>query len=69
MFLRDRKIKKPSVNNNIAILYLPKPVTLKPRSTIEIDMKIQIDFPRDVYEYLNVYVYLNITYYRHLKAI
>lgn len=42
------RVKRPFVNNNIAIIYLPRPVTIQPRATLEIDLKLKIDLPPDV---------------------
>ena len=41
---RDKNVKKPFFNNNVAILYTPKSITLKPRSSKEINMGIIPDY-------------------------
>ena len=42
---RDKNIKKPFLNNDIAILYTPKSLTLKPRSSKEINMGVILNYP------------------------
>ena len=42
---RKRNVKKPFISNRVAILYTPRPITLKPRSTVELDMKLTFDYP------------------------
>ena len=41
---RDKNVKKPFFNNNVAILYTPKSITLKPRLSKEINMGIIPDY-------------------------
>ena len=41
---QKRNVKKPFISNRVAILYTPRPITLKPRSTIELDMKLTFDY-------------------------
>ena len=41
---RDKNVKKPFVNNDIAILYIPKSLTLKPRSSKEINMGVILNY-------------------------
>ena len=41
---RDKNIKKPFVSNNVAILYLPRAITLKPRSSKEINFGISFNY-------------------------
>ena len=42
---RDRNVKKPLFINDIAILYTPKSITLKPRSSKEINMGVILNYP------------------------
>ena len=42
---RDKNVKKPFFNNDIAIFYTPKSITLKPRSSKEINMGLILDYP------------------------
>ena len=42
---RKRNVKKPFLSKNIAILYTPKPITLKPRSSYELNMGITFHYP------------------------
>ena len=42
---RDKNVKKPFFNNDIAIFYMPKSITLKPRSSKEINMGLILDYP------------------------
>ena len=42
---RDKNVKKPFFNNDIAIFYTPKSITLKPRSSKEINMGIILNYP------------------------
>ena len=42
---RDKNVKKPFLNNDIAILYTPKSLTLKPRSSKEINMGVILNYP------------------------
>ena len=42
---RDRNVKKPYLNNDIAIFYTPRSITLKPRSSKEINMGIILNYP------------------------
>ena len=48
IMLTAPRVKNPFVNNNIAIIYLPKPVTVRARSSVEIDLKLRINLPPDV---------------------
>ena len=41
---RDRNVKKPLLTNDVVIFYLPRSVTLKPRSSKEIDMGIILNY-------------------------
>ena len=41
---RDRNVKKPFLSNNVAILYTPKPITLKPRSSKEINLGVIFNY-------------------------
>ena len=41
---RNKNVKKPFLSNDVAILYTPKSVTLKPRSSAEIDMGVILDY-------------------------
>ena len=41
---RDKNVKKPFLNNDIAILYIPKSLTLKPRSSKEINMGVILNY-------------------------
>ena len=41
---RDKNVKKPFVNNDVAILYTPKSITLKPRSSKEINMGVILKY-------------------------
>ena len=41
---RDKNVKKPFLNNDVAILYTPKSITLKPRSSKEINMGIILNY-------------------------
>ena len=41
---RNKNVKKPFLENDIAIFYIPKSVTLKPRSSKEIDMGIILNY-------------------------
>ena len=41
---REKNIKKPFLNNDVAILYIPNSVTLKPRSSKEINMGITLNY-------------------------
>ena len=41
---RDKNVKKPFFNNDIAILYTPKSLTLKPRSSKEINMGVILNY-------------------------
>ena len=41
---REKNVKKPFVNNNVAILYIPKAITLKPRTSKEIDFGISFNY-------------------------
>ena len=41
---RDKNIKKPFVSNNVAILYLPRAITLKPRTSKEINFGISFNY-------------------------
>ena len=41
---RNRNVKKPFLNNDVAILYTPRLITLKPRSSLEVDMGVILDY-------------------------
>ena len=41
---RDKNVKKPFFNNDIVILYTPKSLTLKPRSSKEINMGVILNY-------------------------
>ena len=41
---RNKNVKKPFLNNDVAIFYIPKSVTLKPRSSKEIDMGVILNY-------------------------
>ena len=41
---RDRNIKKPFISSNVAILYTPKSITLKPRSSKEINLGVIFNY-------------------------
>ena len=41
---REKNVKKPFFSNNVAILYTPKSITLKPRSSIEINMGVILKY-------------------------
>ena len=41
---RDRNIKKPFISSNVAILYIPKSITLKPRSSKEINLGVIFNY-------------------------
>ena len=41
---RDKNVKKPFLNNDVAIFYTPKSITLKPRSSKEINMGIILNY-------------------------
>ena len=41
---REKNVKKPFVSNNVAILYTPKIITLKPRTSKEIDFGISLNY-------------------------
>ena len=40
---RHKNVKKPFLSNEVAIFYIPRSVTLKPRWSVEIDMGIIIN--------------------------
>ena len=40
---RNKNVKKPFLSNEVAIFYIPRSVTLKPRSSVEIDMRVIIN--------------------------
>ena len=41
---RDKNVKKPFLSKDVAILYIPKSVTLKPRSSKEINMGVIFNY-------------------------
>ena len=41
---REKNVKKPFFSNNVAILYTPKSIILKPRSSIEINMGVILKY-------------------------
>ena len=41
---REKNVKKPYVSGNIAILYTPRSITLKPRSSKEINFGVILDY-------------------------
>ena len=41
---RNRNVKKPFLNNDVAILYTPRSITLKPRSSLEVDMGVILNY-------------------------
>ena len=41
---RNKNVKKPFLSNDVAIFYIPKSLTLKPRSSKEIDMGIILNY-------------------------
>ena len=41
---RNRNVKKPFLSNDVAILYTPKSFTLKPRSSLEVDMGVILNY-------------------------
>ena len=41
---RDRNVKKPFLSNNVAILYTPRPITLKPRCSKEINLGVIFNY-------------------------
>ena len=41
---RDRNVKKPFLSNNVAILYTPKAITLKPRCSKEINLGVIFNY-------------------------
>ena len=41
---REKNVKKPFVSNNVAILYIPRAITLKPRSSKEINFGIIFNY-------------------------
>ena len=41
---RDRNIKKPFISSNVAILYIPKSITLKPRCSKEINLGVIFNY-------------------------
>ena len=40
---RNKNVKKPFLSNEVAIFYIPRSVTLKPRSSVEINMGVIIN--------------------------
>ena len=42
--VREKNIKKPFVSSNVAILYIPKSITLKPRSSKEINFGVIFNY-------------------------
>ena len=42
---RNRNVKKPYVHKNVAILYTARPITIKPRTTLELDMGLTFEYP------------------------
>ena len=41
---RDKNIKKPFISSNVAILYTPRSITLKPRSSKEINLGVVFNY-------------------------
>ena len=41
---REKNVKKPFVSNNVAILYVPNAITLKPRASKEINFGISFNY-------------------------
>ena len=41
---RDKNVKKPFISSNVAILYTPKSITLKPRSSKEINLGVIFNY-------------------------
>ena len=41
---REKNVKKPFVSNNVAILYIPRAITLKPRTSKEINFGIIFNY-------------------------
>ena len=41
---RNKNVKKPFLSNEVAIFYIPRSVTLKPRTSVEIDMGIILNY-------------------------
>ena len=41
---RDKNVKKPFISNNVAILYTPKALTLKPRSSKQINLGVIFNY-------------------------
>ena len=41
---REKNVKKPFVSNNVAILYIPRAITLKPRTSKEINFGIILNY-------------------------
>ena len=41
---RDKNVKKPFISNNVAILYTPKAITLKPRCSKEINLGVIFNY-------------------------
>ena len=41
---RDKNVKKPFISNNVAILYTPRAITLKPRCSKEINLGVIFNY-------------------------
>ena len=41
---RDKHVKKPFISNNVAILYTPRAITLKPRCSKEINLGVIFNY-------------------------
>ena len=41
---RNKNVKKPFLSNDVVILYTPRSITLKPRTSKQIDMGIIVDY-------------------------
>ena len=41
---RNKNVKKPFLSNEVAIFYIPRSVTLKPRTSVEIDMGVILNY-------------------------
>ena len=41
---REKNVKKPFVSNDVAILYIPKAITLKPRTSKEINFGVTFNY-------------------------
>ena len=41
---RNKNVKKPFLQNEVAIFYIPRSITLKPRSSKEVDMGVILNY-------------------------